>query len=321
MAESETKNSHPLAVDMEYIPSWEKWKELWAAATAAEIKHSLLHFGWATGGGVEKVCLYLDLADGYLDKDNFRLPEEVARGWQYNKRDFGTPLGRFEYAYQLRQAVSTKAFQVLCQKFFKNTDVEARRDEPSWLCWVKEDAVLEKVLWFLRTESAIGDFKLRNLPRRLRDSDNHQKVLREFALGISMFALGIPRLSISGRDVCWNNAILEGKLLHDKHSEVVELLNGLGCLGVLLGECKYPLSEEGLAKLKEIALREQWIRLPGYEKRSPCSIEEASYAGSEAAQVYLILQTNNKEKRRLEELVRQMNLAEAARRKVKQLSV
>ncbi len=314
---------HPLAADMRYISSWEKWKELWLASTHAEIKHSLLHFGWATGGGTEKVCLYLDLADGYMDQDNFGLPEEKTRSWQFNKCDMDTPLGRFEYASQLRRAVSIKAFQVLCQKFFKNTSTESRqRDQPSWLHWLKEDVVLEKVLWFLRTEGSPGDLSLRNIPRHFDDCDNHQRVLREFAFGISMLALGLTCLKIGDKDCYFRDGTVEGKL-RKRHPEIVELLNGLGGLNLLLDERKNSqreLSEAGLAKLREIALRERWIHSPQHEKRKPVSIEEASYAGSKAAQTYLLLQVNNKVQEKLEEIARQKYLAEEAQRKIKELS-
>src|SRR5687767_5226686 len=98
--------------DIRQIESWEEWKQLWQAATLKETLLELLHCGFSIKDVVlsECICLYLEVADGYKDIQNFTLKEEERNQTWYPKR----------LEPEMRLEVAQKALRMLVDKAFSD---------------------------------------------------------------------------------------------------------------------------------------------------------------------------------------------------------
>ncbi len=87
---------HPLLQkEIRRIESWEEWKQSWEKAATQEEMVGLLHAGFHVGTmyegfGIqsERVCFYLDVANGYLDQRKFghAVDAVVVRRWEVAKK-------------------------------------------------------------------------------------------------------------------------------------------------------------------------------------------------------------------------------------------
>src|SRR3990167_3324035 len=79
--------------------------------------------------------------------------------------------------------VATKAFAVLCLKFFK----DGQQDQPPLWWWVLgNEALFQKVLWFLRIDNKVG-WRLLNYNYPVSDSANTEHPQRVFRLFLEKF--------------------------------------------------------------------------------------------------------------------------------------
>lgn len=72
-------SDHTEKKEVPYIRNWREWRALWDANPLSEFRHSLLHFGFgvrleAPEERFERICFYLERADGYGETRNFELP-------------------------------------------------------------------------------------------------------------------------------------------------------------------------------------------------------------------------------------------------------
>jgi len=266
---------HPLLDgEMSYIRDWGQWKELWLGTRQAQLRHGLLHFGFEVEadwpkGIVDRVCMYLDIADSH-GRSLYKAGEERL---QY----FGTICGnRPKDPGELRGILSQKAFNVLCEKLFKNTQDQ---DSPSWAPIVTHPVLLEKIFRFLRLDR---EGKIRNLPRF--PEEHHLVIAREFAFSLCLF------LWREGDSTKSSEEDAEG--FRKRRSDIISLLFGLYQLDILEDIDKYELDEDCRKRLEELALGFD-LYLPSEDSwqdkhRKPADLNEACLGGNQAAKLLMV---------------------------------
>lgn len=277
---------HPLlARDIRTTGSWQEWKEQWKKEGQSEIVlDALIGRGWSAKvetpeEKVERILLYLDLADGHLSPA-YLSKEGETRDLIPVALDtlFGTVMGMAE----VRQTLAEKAFQTLCMMFFKKPDDAAHHHPIPWMEHCGDARVFRKIMWFLRAgeRGSLGKTTLVNLPDIAHPDNRHHAVFHGFVLKF------IERTWGQG-----DEAELE--------ESRIAVLSAIGRIDLLLDEEHYPLRHAGYVRLREVALSEK-LKFPGEKAyRSPASLEEASCMGSRTAQICLLLGAHRSERRRM----------------------
>lgn len=307
----ETKETaaHPLLEkNIDCIVDWKEWKEHWRKETRADFLHSLLHFGfevevYSHEEAVERICLYLDIANGAFDYRTFR---------SYSHGSGGRPPCRFGKDItdrsDLQYILSRKAFQMLCQQLFKNTSED---DVPSWLRITADQQVFSKLLWFLRLDE---DGRIYNLFM----ADGHNaKIARNFAEEFCCFIWKCQEINSL-------DYIPDGirETFRKGMPSMIEILFGLRKLDLLLARKRYEtIDAECEEKLQELALSfKLYISSDGVSHRKPKTVEEACFAGSQAAQVLLVVRTMRAEATKFKQLQELETQRREAEEKIKNLS-
>jgi len=304
---------HPLfRKDIREIGSWQEWQARWREAVLKEELLGLLHCGfWIKDANqAERVCFYLEVADGYKDEANFELDVEKKRSgsWELPFSGWGTK--RHEPAMRLE--VARKALRVLVDKLFTNTRKlnPYAYEYPSWVGAIACPAVLEKVLWFFDADR-FHFRQERNLPDW--DSDKHDDlVLRQFINDFVVF--------------CWqfhgfddvkpeeNSQLI--KTLEGFRPQLLELMQATNQLWYLVRRPGV-LDENSIGKLRNIALREEDYGGGG----SHTTPEEAWVVGKRLAAMILLLDPIwKKEFERQEKLKEAEKLQQQAERLKRQAS-
>ncbi len=259
-----TPHGRPLA-------SWSNWKQLWREATHYEQHLGLILCGFDVPAqddneSAERICIYLDLADG----------GELNR----------VQTGESEEVQGNRRALARQAYQVLAENFFKNH--HERQWPPSWMEWVCRLEVLEKVLWFFRLSKHRPYFPhpiaLRNLsfePTR----HEYLELARTFLVELW--------------NCTWRTEEYDAEVknpLEPRRPELIELLCGIGRLALLDDRSQIWgldwFDDHCEKKLRELALRQ--ISFPRWHPQTgrlchPRSVEEAAAFGSEPARMLTLL--------------------------------
>ncbi len=277
-----------------YIQDWGQWKERWEKESCTEILHSLLHFGFSvladSNEAIERLHLYLEIAD---NGDGFL---RTFRG--SNDRDFH----RCNYTFgvevkneaDLRKVLSQKAFQMLCQNFFKNTE-KNNAYLFSWAEMVIIPQVLAKIFWFFRLDH---DGYLQNM--YFSEANEHQeKIARDFVHNLCLFVWDCGNW---GTYSSYREITEEVRTaFYQARPDVITILSGLGELDLLLKGGRYKeIGKVCLDKLENIAFGYE-LRLPD-ASRKPLTIEEACFGGSQAARVLLALRIIQAEENRFQKI-------------------
>ncbi len=252
--------THPLeqeALRIFSIVNWNHWKKLWDETSVFEFRHSLLHFGFKVKCDTqwqydERIIFYLEIADGFNESFEF-----------YRENPSLQKLAR-------------KAFEVLCQTFFKQ---EENGHDSNLFQRLEEQTVSGKLLWFFRSNKYGGLHNFWRAPK----SDHHAQTAKEFALELCEF-------------------ILENKqeVIRKNQHAVIDLLAGLGKLDILRNK-KYDLVDDAcLAKLEAMSIGYDCHYGVGSYKAK--TVEEAAAFGCIAAQVLLIRRNRTIELTRLKKI-------------------
>lgn len=305
MEKKTAEDKHPLtAKNISCIGDWSHWKDIWKETSEVEILHSLLHFGFdvytKSEEFAEKVAFYLELADGYRASYNFNSSPDPK--WQY---DIETPFGRKKYP-EVRQVLSHKAFQILCQKVFRDTR-KSDYDLPSWLYIIFQKEIFEKIIWFFRLDEG-------GWIENSRLNESHlSEITEKFLVDLCKFIWSDNK-----------NIERHREWLENMYPDFVEMLFGIRKLELLLDrECKFVTDEDGFVyksimdKLKELALKHECYF--NGKRRKPINIHEAFYGGSQAAKIHILLSIKNAERKRLEEIQELENQKKEAEEKLKKL--
>lgn len=300
MEAQQSAAKHPLVgKEVTHIQSWGQWKECWEKESCTEILHSLLHFGFGVSADwnevIERLCLYLEIADNGDERSSAFSGKDDRQFQTY--RAFGSEVNT---KAGLREVLTQKAFQALCQNFFKNT-AEQSYHFPSWVEMVIIPQVLSKLFWFFRLDYR-GD--VLNI-RLSKDSEHQKKIARDFAYDLCLFVWdcgnrgAYPNYREITEDV--RTAFRKARL------DVITLLAGLGELGLLLKGDRYEeIDKVCLKKLENLSFDyELWLpdanEFHG-DHRKPRTIEEACLGKSQAARVLLVLRTLLAEKERFDKI-------------------
>jgi len=307
------EGQHPLLLkEIGYIANWTEWKLRWEKETQTELLQSLLYYGFEVKvetdeEEVDRVCFYLEMADRCFDYHAFETSDDCIC-YHLGKSRFGKNI---ESKKDLRQSVSQRAFQVLCQKLFKNTE-EGHHYIPSWLRLVVIPQIFSKLLWFFRLNE---EGRISNLWRATGfNLETAEKFVREF----SFFAWRYSEINFYGR-------LPDGaeETFQEARVSMLEILFGLKKLDFLLEKERYKtVDEECERKLEELSLSFKLYYLPKYlcAEHKPKTIEEACFAGSQAAEVLILLRKKKQEAARLEQLQEQKERRQDADKKIKELS-
>jgi len=296
--QEDVKVVHPLLEKkVDCIVNWTEWKQLWGAESRADILHSLLHVGFEVSAGsdenaIDRILLYLEIANGCFDYHTF---EES--GGPDHGRPFYSNLVRFgkkiEGSQGLRRMLSQKAFQVLCQRLFKNTFEEQHR-VPSWVWYISAPQIFSKLLWFFRLDRDGRIFNLGGLigPRDI--SVNNGEIAKQFVQEFCLFAWDCEK------EIFYDQLSDETKnMFRQSRPSMIEILSGLGKLDLLFRDERYrTIDEECEKKLEYLALAfDFYLPSPkdGKFHRKPETLEEACYARSQAAQVLILLRVMRKQ--------------------------
>ena len=290
MVSQDVQSIHPvLKKSISFIKDWNAWMELWEETQLAEFLHSLLFFGFKVEASraevVARLCFYLEVADEHTNGHSF----EKEGDWKYaGVTTFGKDVGSLP---RLRQVIASKAFQVLCQDFFRSQHDERDGNAPSWAWVVTEPLALEKIFWFFRLEGRA----IENLPYAF-EADNHGKLASRFLIELSQFAWECENYNKWFRHEVTREMI---EALRQARPQILAILCGIGQIDLVL-ERNYDLDERCLQKLEELALANE-VSLPdGY--RRPETLAVACLAGSQAARVLMVLRSNKEESARFEEI-------------------
>lgn len=304
----ETK-THPLfQFKINKIVSWKTWLATWQNQDLTqEQRIGLLHVGFSVpiwsqrydGGvqddnrrGVDRICFYLEIADGYQKKGNFARNDD-----DYERRD--SPAS-------VLHEIAVKAWKVLCKNFLKNTQ-EIDWKFPSWAEFIVKEDIFRKLLWFFNPING-------NIPHSECAGEAYEdKIARNFLMDLIRFVWQFERLANHARRY---NPVTE-KMFAEARPQTIEILQRLGKLSFLL-ECNLdPKSDRASMKeLKRLALRKY-----DWSKERYRSVEQAYYAGSSAARTFILLNVSfrqKQEERRIEEAKRKRNQEEYKQRQLEQ---
>jgi len=288
---------HPLASEgIIPIASWIEFVAIWNDTPLAEFRHSLLHFGFniQISNSEEwrnRILFYMKYADGYEDfNENFYFQERGTSTYVPNYSSFGERLG----IEDVRKQVARKAFDVLCERIFKDRREDKFRLQ-SWFETVSDPVIFEAVLNFFNPTE---DGTPRNFPRNERD--HKREIVRTFLFEF---------ISIGWRGVHSDHEVSKEILTRFKAARprFVEILCALRRPDYLLDVTSgfhrvEPVDAESLAKLHEIAMNQK-VPIPfERENRKPKTIEEAAASGSKSAIVYMVLKSREKEFERLRKI-------------------
>jgi hypothetical protein len=281
--------------------TWSEWRKLWEEAKYFEQYLSLLHSGFevtmsasenVAADGADRICLYLELADGYWNSRNFRIPDE------------GISLERE------RAKLAVKAFSVIAQHFFKRGRYGF---SSTWFDSETQDRVLEKLIWFFRLDERdkvpnLGNDRFSDLGDRSELPEIPLRWAKHFAVELC---------KLGWQQEIWETVSRETQEhIATYRPQLIELLLGTGNLDRLYREPQlFRLDEACWKKLEELAMRECWCPIPGrhdVERRRPHGIEESVANGSEAARVLVILRIMDAEAHRFEELTEALEEAHRA---------
>jgi hypothetical protein len=298
---NEQKAVHPLFTrEVRPIQSWVEFLERWEAARTLEEMLGLLHAGFATPeyyffhrtydekkyDGIDRLVFYFALADGWNDSSSLRVrPDDDDKEYRYG-RDRNDMNDIRVTPSELRQVVAKKAFDMLCQHFFKK-QVEAalvprgRRDTPWGIRFLSEDRLLTAIMSFfrLKKESLGKDLVVSNLARKPDELSHGEQQAVAFLLNLAK--------CVFERDGEREDGEMRSRLDSAKLwlIEVLSYVQQLKMLWIAYGPHDpyfTELDEPCRAKLEEIAMRKVFDRYGPGERRVQ-TLDEACYLGSKAA--------------------------------------
>lgn len=283
---------HPLTnKGIESFGTWEMWRSAWEKTNDPKQLLGLLQFGFNTlvrdkKEAIDRVCWYLDMADGHNSADNFGV--RGAQTEQYEQPSLEQLSSR-----QRKRLLSGKAFDILCTKFFKNRN--SLNERPSWFRLVSEQQVFLRMLWFFRPDEENRCIINLSEVGYGYETSHHLSVAQEFAGMFCEFVLELSHFRNSLDDFNESNR----QVFEDARPAIIRLLVGLSREDILLKH-DFPFNTIALNELHRIVfLQKFWY---GRSQQKPQTVAEAFYLGSRAAKVHILLEIRERERVRFEEI-------------------
>jgi len=261
----ERNNAHPLNKNGQFIEPFHNWAEFescWVEEMKKETLSStkligLLHgiFDFYAAPSI-RIPFLLELADGYGDLSGNTFPGDFS----YRERGKKEP----------RREIAQKAWNMLCDNFFKNAPSELKMNNYEfWGEIVKQEVIFKKLLWFFAPE-------VKNIPY-LNPKETRNVAAIEF---IKKFAAFV-----------WENSC-SNQMFFSARPEIVGVLSEIRSLDLLLGFARnFGIDEMSIGELKEIALDIPCL----YKERESLTIENIFLEGrfhqhSEASKILILLE-------------------------------
>lgn len=321
------------------IRNWLEWLERWQAALCFEEMLGLLHVGMdvptehyhADGrryDEVDRVIFYFSVADGWKSRWSLELPDDGNTKYVVGRDNCGNLLQKSPS--EMRQMLARKAFDILCQSFFKTEFHDSRNGYmPVWDSLITGDRLFPVIQNFFRAEKAWHRdlIDVRNLPTGDKIGHNEEQAVR-FLLTLATFILdwseeghlqayysADERKKVADRDA-------KKRLIIDASKPwLIEVLTQLDHLEILRARIMN-LDRSCVAKLKEIALRNEFSdhSHPVNKDRRAVTVDEACYLGSPTAWLYVERELRMREHRRLTEIKEAQDKQRRAEERVRQLT-
>ncbi len=280
------KAKHPL---LEFVPtvfeSFDEWMLRWQGTTVLAEKLGLLHCCTEEGRQYcpEMVSFLLMVANHYDSEYRFTVESEHSY-YGDNARN--------------RRTIARKAFDVLCLKFFKGK-TDGHQPLWWWMLQPKHEALFQKVLWFLQTDDYSNSS---GYYRGITPRDHHGEIFQKFLQDFAKLGWEFESLANRYYDGEVGGEKTEKRMIATR-PQFIEILRRLRILDWLNDK---ELDEASIKRLTELAL-EQNMYLPRQEvcvdnRRKPKTLAEAVLGGSVAAQVVVLHQIREKERKRINAL-------------------
>ncbi len=282
----EVREWHPLCQkEINFSLTWQEWKKCFEEARKAYEILGLLHYGFDVdvrdeNEYRERIIYYLEMAYGY---DSLSLFSSIGERRDENFRNI---FGRCT-SEEAKKKIAQKAWAMLCQRFFKNTE-KSETSNPSWWWLVRNDSqILDKILWFFSEKD--------NIPRRNRTDEHNNRIALDFLYTLAKYAWSRH----SGR-----HHYGEKPLPHfvKNRPKFIRILSHLGKLYFLVDNWEM-VTKSDLIALKELALYEDGKKggKKKYKTISEAAIGSFWEAKRSVAQVLIILEPMIEEKKRQEQ--------------------
>lgn len=317
------------------IHNWHEWLERWQAASTLEEMLGLLHVGFNVPlqrfhyeereyFTTDRLIFYFSIADGWDDSYSLQVTEDEGKEYGFG-RDRGQVI--WKLPCELRQYIARKAFDMICQNFFKVVELmENGIDEFAniWERVVVTEPLFSVIKNFFRVEERVsGGTGIRNLSR-YGDRSHNEKQAINFLLNLVRFICGWKEREIHAWDARKEKKEAENVAMRIRLDTskpwMVEVLSQLGELN-LLRKWILELDKPCLAKLKEIALRNEISNFyhPVRKTRRVATLDEACFVGSPAAWFLKEYELKKREHKRLSAISEAELRREEEGRKIKRL--
>ncbi|MFA6295068.1 MAG: hypothetical protein WC666_01435 [Candidatus Paceibacterota bacterium] len=304
---TEEITTHPLLLKrIRPICNWSEWLEFWQKATTSDEMIQLLDIGLDkpldrhnNDEQIDRIIFYLKIADGWTNHFNLRDFGEDNREYHMGWDENGNAI--MKSRSELCQNIATKAFEMLCLKFFKLERVNCYHSKkPNEFFWSILDDENGKlflaIMHFFRTEEKYGpgdeNVYICNLNGHIEPEK--ENMATSFIIKLINFLLDWkePLIASWKRDpekiVLTEQNTRIRNIINNAKPQIVEILSSLNRLDILE---KYILDFDDLIldKLKEISLRKELksYSQPIKDTRKALDLEEACLAGSKTALLLL----------------------------------
>jgi hypothetical protein len=175
--------------------SWNEWLEAWNSTDNAEMLDGLIHCGFNVPYDrdefADRVCFYLEVADGYCNHDL----RNRGREGDYEEKHFRSSFVRTEKdclnnlsLVDIRKKIATRAVKILVAEIFSRCP--DRMDDRSskqraWERIVHDQTIMKKIMWFFRIDDHLYSDRPRNIPH---DGYPFYKEFKEFLIALCWYA-------------------------------------------------------------------------------------------------------------------------------------
>lgn len=287
---------------------WEDWLALATESKSIQQKLGLLHgiFEFEMGRGdwdtnlgehggyreysnVDRLEVLFAIADGWNDHYAFQTQGVSSRDEPTYMMGYDKKQERRiqKSVRELRQMLARKAFDLLCLNFFRMDEPSPHSDreriETDWLQRIVVSRVFPTIQQFFRitVDTIMHRSEIRNLSYCDNQRSNNEKSAVEFLLKL-------PKILWEWRSGRTGDESKEAEVrarVDTAKPWMLDVLSTLGELRLMQHEWILALDAPCLAKLREVALRNEINHCynPVRESRNVASLEEACYVGSKAA--------------------------------------
>jgi hypothetical protein len=319
------------------IKNWHEWLARWEDAKDFQWMESLLHVGFtiplekrAYGekeyDEVDRNRFYLSIADGWADARLLELPTDGDKRYLIG---YNPSWNRIEKTLpEIRQQLAQKAFKMLCLNFFK-VGLTAGGDHGDefnqiWQRSIVSERLFPSIQHFFRVVN--NGSSIPNLSSWRKEELHAQEEAVAFLVKLAKFMWGWREPTACHYDSDKEQAMQRFASMRARIDVakpwMIEVLVSLKYFEVVRARI-LQLDQACLAKLREIALRNELRRYihPVAKDRLVATVDEACFAGSEAAWLIKEHELMIRENNRLKAIREAEERKEAAEEEIEGLTV